>query len=287
MPEPLIFIVDCPDQPLTVEQFLRRKKGVSRRMLVRLKHTPGGICCNGKPIRTIDPVFAGDQILLTEPEITPHLTPAVSSFVPVLGETASYVLYAKPPDMPIHPSHGHHDDTLGNIFAARYPELPFRPVYRLDRDTSGICLVAKSAYAAKRLQGCIKKQYLALVCGILSTSGTVNAPIGRREGSVICRCVRSDGKPAVTHYKPLGSDGTYTLLSLVLETGRTHQIRVHMGYLGHPLAGDGLYGGDQSRFSHHMLHCTSLEFPDPDSGEMVLVELPWEEIQGIGLGMFS
>ena len=84
---------------------------------------------------------------------------------------------------------------------------------------------------------------------------------------MLCRCVRPEGKPAVTHYTPLRSDGTYTLLSLRLETGRTHQIRVHMAYLGYPLAGDRLYGTSSEQFPHHMLHCDSLEFPDPETGE--------------------
>lgn len=222
--------MDCPD-PMTLEQFLRRHKGVSHRMLVRLKRIPGDICCNGAPIRTIDPVRYGDEIVLTDRENASALQPAAVS-VPVLDETGSYIIYNKPAHMPVHPSQGHHSDTLGNVFAAQFPELPFRPVYRLDRDTSGICLAAKSAYAAKQLQGSTRKTYLALVCGILTESGTVDAPIGRQDGSVIRRCVRADGKPAVTHFVPLRHSDRYTLLSLRLETGRTHQIRVHMAHLG-------------------------------------------------------
>ena len=116
------------------------------------------------------------------------------------------------------------------------------------------------------------------VCGILTESGTVDAPIGRQDGSVIRRCVRADGKPAVTHFVPLRHSDRYTLLSLRLETGRTHQIRVHMAHLGYPLAGDDLYGGDTRDFSHHMLHCDSLEFLDPVTGELrqYAAECPWE-----------
>ena len=268
--------MDCPD-PMTLEQFLRRHKGVSHRMLVRLKRIPGGICCNGAPIRTIDPVRYGDEIVLTDRENASALQPAAVS-VPVLDETDSYIIYNKPAHMPVHPSQGHHSDTLGNVFAAQFPELPFRPVYRLDRDTSGISLAAQSAYAATQLQGSTRKTYLALVCGILTESGTVDAPIGRQDGSVIRRCVRADGKPAVTHFVPLRHSDRYTLLSLRLETGRTHQIRVHMAHLGYPLAGDDLYGGDTRDFSHHMLHCDSLEFLDPVTGELrqYAAECPWE-----------
>ena len=110
--------MDCPD-PMTLEQFLRRHKGVSHRMLVRLKRIPGGICCNGAPIRTIDPVRYGDEIVLTDRENASALQPAAVS-VPVLDETGSYIIYNKPAHMPVHPSQGHHSDTLGNVFAAQF-----------------------------------------------------------------------------------------------------------------------------------------------------------------------
>ena len=172
----LRFTMHLP-QPMTAEQFLRRHKGVSHRMLVRLKRLPNGICCNGRQIRTIDMVQLGDEIVLTDCEVPSALAPSATA-VPVLGETDSYIVYNKPAGMPVHPSQGHHGDTLGNVFAAQFPQLPFRPVYRLDSDTSGICLIAKSAYAAGQLQGSTRKTYLALVCRELSTSGTVDAPIG-------------------------------------------------------------------------------------------------------------
>ena len=147
----LRFTMHLP-QPMTAEQFLRRHKGVSHRMLVRLKRLPNGICCNGRQIRTIDMVQFGDEIVLTDCEVPSALAPSATA-VPVLGETDSYIVYNKPAGMPVHPSQGHHGDTLGNVFAAQFPQLPFRPVYRLDSDTSGICLIAKSAYAAGQLQG--------------------------------------------------------------------------------------------------------------------------------------
>ena len=242
MPQPLVFPVEGIDRSMTLEQYLRRFRNVSRRTLVRLKRIPGGICCNGVPARTVDPVSAGDCITLTEPAAEHTLPPLTTCTVPILQETASWILYDKPDGMPVHPSHGHRTDTLGNVFAAAHPELPFRPVYRLDRDPSGICLAAKSAYSAAFLQGRVEKTYLALVCGTLQESGTISAPIGRADGSVIRRCVRQDGKSSVTHYRPLRQDGTYTLVELTLETGRTHQIRVHMASIGHPILGDPVYG---------------------------------------------
>lgn len=261
----------------TLEQYLRREKQISRRLLVRLKHTPGGICCNGAPIRTVDLVKPGDHIVLTEPETGAGTVVPAAQPVPVAGETAHYVVYDKPPGMPVHPSQGHHQDTLANVFAAGHPGLPFRPVYRLDRDTSGLCLAAKSAYCAAFLQGKIQKRYLALVCGRLTQGGTITAPIGREEGSVIRRCVRPDGKPAVTHYTPLSWNEAYTLVSLTLETGRTHQIRVHMASIGFPLAGDDLYGGSTRTYSRHMLHCTAVTFPDPETGQTVHLTSPFAD----------
>ena len=186
----LRFTMHLP-QPMTAEQFLRRHKGVSHRMLVRLKRLPPGICRNDSQIRPIAMVQFGDETVLTDCEVPSALAPSAAA-VPVLGETDSYIVYNKPAGMPVHPSQGHHGDTLGNVFAAQFPQLPFRPVYRLDSDTSGICLIAKSAYAAGQLQGSTRKTYLALVCGELSTGGTVDAPIGRAEGSVLCRCVRPE-----------------------------------------------------------------------------------------------
>ena len=286
----LRFTMHLP-QPMTAEQFLRRHKGVSHRMLVRLKRLPNGICCNGRQIRTIDMVQFGDEIVLTDCEVPSALAPSAAA-VPVLGETDSYIVYNKPAGMPVHPSQGHHGDTLGNVFAA---QLPFRPVYRLDSDTSGICLIAKSAYAAGQLQGSTRKTYLALVCGELPTGGTVDAPIGRAEGSVLCRCVRPEGKPAVTHYTPLRSDGTYTLLSLRLETGRTHQIRVHMKHIGHTLFNDERYGGNEilkgTHFSKYKqfvnncfetcprqaLHAMTLGFVHPRTGEEMFFTSPLPE----------
>ncbi len=270
MPDPLTFLVKTPDS-LTLEQFLRRNIGISHRMLVRLKHTDGGIRCNGCPIRSIDPVHDGDVITLHEPAAAFRPEPS-AVFVPVVMETDAVLVYDKPANMPVHPSQGHHRDTLANVFAAAYPELPFRPVYRLDKDTSGLCLIAKNGYAAKKLQGNTRKIYEAIVCGSLTESGVVNAPIGRVPDSVIQRQVASDGKPAVTHYTPLAHTRRYTLVQLTLETGRTHQIRVHMAHLGHPLAGDSLYGGTCTDYCRHMLHCWQLTFWEPDNGKQIVLQ---------------
>lgn len=158
------------------------------------------------------------MIELRLPEVPSVVANAVRS-VPICFETADFVVYHKPPDLPVHPSQNHYTDTLGNCFCAAYPGLACRPVNRLDRNTSGLCVFAKSAYAANQLQYHLQKRYYAVVEGVLTGSGTVSAPIAREQASIIIRCVRADGKPAVTHYRALQHNDKYTLLQLRLETG--------------------------------------------------------------------
>lgn len=195
-------------------------------------------------------------------------------FAPIVYEDNDVAVYDKPVDMPVHPSHLHRYDTLGNLFAAQHKDMTFRPINRLDKDTSGLCAVAKNPFSAAKLSGNIEKTYFAVVCGKLSGGGTIDAPIGRCDGSVITREVRPDGQRAVTNYTVLGGSGKYTLVRIKLETGRTHQIRVHFAHIGYPLAGDDMYGGDISDITHQALHCGELEFTLPVSGEKICLSSP-------------
>ena len=269
------------ERPVTLENFLVGKKGVSKRLLTKLKRQEGGITRNGDTIRSIDMVSAGDVIVLTL-EDDSFLEPNGSLNVPVAFENDSLVVFNKPSGMPVHPSIRHQGDTLGNFFAYRYPELTFRSVNRLDRDTSGLCIIAKDALAAKLLQGNCKKVYYAAVHGEIPEKGTIDAPIARERESIILRCVREDGQRAVTHYKRLKMNDKYSLAEIDLETGRTHQIRVHFAHIGAPLAGDDLYGGLRNDISRQALHCGRLSFNDPLSGEPITVdsELP-EDIKAL------
>ena len=226
-------------------------------------------------------VSAGDVIVLTL-EDDSFLEPNGSLNVPVAFENDSLVVFDKPSGMPVHPSIRHQGDTLGNYFAYRYPELTFRSVNRLDRDTSGLCIIAKDALAAKLLQGNCKKVYYAAVHGEIPEKGTIDAPIARERESIILRCVREDGQRAVTHYKRLKMNDKYSLAEIDLETGRTHQIRVHFAHIGAPLAGDDLYGGLRNDISRQALHCGRLSFNDPLTGEPITVdsELP-EDIKAL------
>ena len=179
------------------------------------------------------------------------------------------MVFDKPPAMTVHPSMKHHGDTLGNHFAALYPQLTFRPVNRLDRDTSGCVLIAKSQYAAAALQRKYEKEYLALCCGH-PQSGVIDAPIAREQGSLIKRCVRGEGRPSVTRFEVIASSEKYSLCRVVPLTGRTHQIRVHFAYIGCPLAGDDLYGGSREDIGRQALHCSELSFVSPAAGAVTV-----------------
>lgn len=251
--------------PSTVENFLKYK-GISARLLRKLKRQPDGMTRDGILVRSIDTVEKGDVICLNINDSS-FLEPNGSLDVPAAYENNYMVVFDKPPYMPVHPSIKHQGDTLGNYFASLYPELTFRPVNRLDRNTSGLCAVAKNPHSANMLQNNIIKTYYAVVCGRTEPSGTVNAPIARQSESIIIRTVRDDGKPAVTHYKTLMQNDKYSLVEIHLETGRTHQIRVHFAYIGCPLAGDELYGGNAEDINRHALHCGKLVFNDIFTGK--------------------
>lgn len=270
-----IIRVNC-DAPMLLRTYLRRYANVSARLLTRLKHQPEGITRNGRVIRAIDTVYHGDILTLKLVE-TPSFAANPLLRVPVVHETNAFVVYNKPVDMPVHPSAKHREDTLGNCYAAQYPDAGFHAVFRLDRNTSGLCVIAKTAHAAHLLQGNLQKRYFALVGAGFGGTGTICAPIGRVRDSVINRCVRDDGKPAITHYRTLLQTDLCALVELTPETGRTHQIRVHMAYLGFPLLGDDLYCGDCTLLSHHALHCGILQLADPETHAQIRLTAPLRE----------
>lgn len=266
------FTADEKENGIDVGLFLRRR-GVSKRLITKLKRTENGIMLNGSHIRTIDPVKTGDvvSVLMSDSR---RLDANSKICVPIIYEDDDVAVFDKPVDMPVHPSIKHQGDTLGNCFAAMYPEFTFRPINRLDKDTSGLCAVAKNAHAANLLQGTLKKVYYAVVCGQLAEGGRIDAPIGRTGDSIIKREVRPDGQPAITDYTIVKGNEKYTLLRVVLHTGRTHQIRVHFSYIGYPLAGDDFYGGSVEDISHQALHCGELDFISPVTGKSVHVVSP-------------
>lgn len=275
----------------TCGDFLR-SAGVSRRTIIKAKGLAGGMTRFGKTIRTVDRVRTGDIITLRLKDES-LITPNGSLYAPVAYEDEDAVVFDKPAGMPVHPSAGHRDDTLGNLFAYMYPDQTFRPINRLDKDTSGLCAVAKNSYAASVLNGNIAKVYYAAAEGnavpeapkdtLIKWFGDANgeyvidAPIGRADGSTILREVRADGKSAVTRYTIIKENKSFRLARIRLETGRTHQIRVHFSAVGHPLAGDELYGGSRAAIDRQALHCGELSFASPRSGASVTVSSPLPE----------
>lgn len=258
------------DRNAVLKDFLINECHVSKRLLTKLKQTENGITVNGIHTRVIDRINAGDTVKLKISD-SGFLEGNPELKVPKAFENESFVVYDKPVGMPVHPSIKHQGDTLGNCFAADYPSLKFRPVNRLDRDTSGLCVVAKSAYAAALLQNGIEKTYFAVVQGNLTGEGVIDLPIARECDSIIKRVVREDGQRAVTHYKAIRGNGRFTLLEIKLETGRTHQIRVHFSHIGYPLAGDDLYGGDTLYINNQALHCGEMLIDFPGSEEKIRV----------------
>ncbi len=264
-----------PQAGRTVQDVLRREHGFSSTLIRSLKTDPGGALLNGAPVRMVDRLRAGDKLVIALPSHPVECTPNPALRAPILYRDPDVLVFDKPPGMPVHPSHGHREDTLLNRFAAVCPGEEFHPVYRLDMDTSGLCAVALHSLAASLLPGTARKEYLALLCGELpSDQGVIDAPIAREEGSAIKRRVAPGGKPSLTRYRVVDRQNGFTAVAVRLETGRTHQIRVHFAHLGFPLAGDWLYGGDTSVIPRHALHCRRLWFVHPVTGQPVELHSP-------------
>lgn len=243
-----------------------------------LKRTPMGITRNGELCRSVDILRKGERVTLRIPENGGcALTPNFHIQVPVIYEDEDIIVFDKPPGVPVHQSPGHYGDSLANVFAAKFPGTAFRAVNRLDKDTSGLCLAAKSRIGANISPENISKVYYAVCCGVMTSPMRIDEPIGREEGSSVKRTVRRDGKRAVTNVYPLSGNDSRTLLKIILETGRTHQIRVHLSFKGFPLAGDSLYGGDMWDIGRQALHCGGMSLVHPVSGREISLSSPLPE----------
>lgn len=275
---------DCGTE---IIQFLR-EKGFSRHLLSGMKADKGAILLNGERGFGHTPLAEGDvlQVRVLETECSEKILP-VEMKLDILYEDEDLLVINKPADMPIHPSVGNYENTLANGVAYYYLKqgkpFVYRCINRLDRDTTGGLILAKNALSAAILSTRmrnrrIRRTYLAVLEGILPEKGTISAPIARVEGSAIEREVNFEtGEPAVTHYERLAARNGYSLAELHLETGRTHQIRVHMKYLGFPLPGDYLYHPVYDRIGRQALHSYQLEFVHPVTGEPLLFTAPVPE----------
>lgn len=260
-----------------LQTFLRRACGLSWRMVVKLKRVENGMTVDGEQKRSIDRIRAGQSVVITMPDDAVRIEGADMP-LEVAYEDEHILVINKPPYLAVHPSAGKPEPTLANAvvgyFERKGTPLSFRPTNRLDRNTSGLLLAAKSPHIAFRLAQKPQKVYLAIVLGALTGEGTVDQPIRVREGSCITREVGEGGKDSVTHWRSLGTDGEISLVRVVLETGRTHQIRVHLSWLGYPLAGDTMYGTDETVLPRHGLHCARMTLTHPVSGEDIAVTAP-------------
>ncbi|MBQ7360472.1 MAG: RluA family pseudouridine synthase [Lachnospiraceae bacterium] len=260
--------------------FFLKSMGVSSSCLIQLRKAPGSILINHQPVLMKTPLHEDDllTVILEEQKQSEHI-PAVPLPLDIIYEDEDILVVNKPADMPIHPSMDNYENTLGNAVAYYFKDqMPFvyRCVNRLDRDTTGLTIVAKNQISAGILSQMIsnrrvKREYLAISSkSTLPLEGIIDAPITRKEASVIERIVDFEyGEKAVTHYKKITSNESrnLSLLLLHLETGRTHQIRVHMKHIGAPLIGDYLYNPDMTYIQRQALHSYRLTLNHPITKE--------------------
>ncbi len=264
--------ISSKDNGRQIRDFLR-DFGVSSALLTKLKNTENGITKNGEFARTIDKIFTGDTIKISIENKGKMPEKLITDYVKPVYSDEDILVLNKPAFMPVHESRNHRGDTLANAAACYMDsDTAFRAVYRLDRDTSGLVLIAKNELAACKLAGKIHKDYYAVCSGVLKGKGTIDLPIRRVCESIIERGVFSDGEKAVTHWEAVSNKSNTTLLKINLETGRTHQIRVHFSHLGYPLLGDTLYGGNTDLIKRQALHCKTICFTHPITNKEMAIE---------------
>ena len=276
---------------MPVSHFLKQK-GFSSQNLVQLKKNPDAVLANEVPCFMNHVLHPGDTLTLHIREArSSEKIPPVELPLDIVYEDEDLMVINKPAGMPIHPSMNNYYNSMANALAYYFDQqnrpFVFRCINRLDRDTSGLTIVAKhyvsagmlSAMIANKATSGITREYLAIVKGsVQPPEGTITAPLGRKEGSIIERTIDFEkGESAITHYKVLDEKNGHSLVSLILETGRTHQIRIHMKHLGYPLIGDYLYNPDMERIQRQALHAWKLSFVHPITGENMQFTAPLPE----------
>ena len=282
------YIIDEDSAGLRVEQFLRRKR-YSGQNLSEIKRMPKSILVNGVHYYMRQELSNGDhlQVRICETKNSEKIPPT-NLPLDIIYEDEDILVLNKPVGMPIHPSLNNYTNSMANALAYYFQSqgkpFIFRCCNRLDRDTSGLTIVSKHLVSGSILSDMTKyrevhREYLAIARGSVTPSeGTIQAPLGRKEGTIIERTVDWEhGEDAVTHYKVVKEANGHSLVSLRLETGRTHQIRIHMKYLGYPLIGDYLYNPDMEYMTRQALHSHHMEFTHPITGEHMSFTAPLPE----------
>lgn len=272
------YIIDEADDGLRIEQYLRRK-GYSGQNLAEIKRMPKSVLVNGEHYYMKQELNTGDHlsIHICETKCSEKIPP-IQIPLDIVYEDEDIIVINKPAGMPIHPSLNNYTNSMANALAWYYQEqgkpFIFRCCNRLDRDTSGLTVVAKHLVSGNILSDMVRRrdihrEYLAIVRGHVSPeAGTINAPLARKPGTIIERTVDwEQGETAITHYRLIEERNGHSLVSLRLETGRTHQIRIHMKHLGYPLIGDYLYNPDMEYIGRQALHSHRLSFTHPITGE--------------------
>lgn len=282
------YIIDEDSAGLRVEQFLRRKR-YSGQNLSEIKRMPKSILVNGVHYYMRQELSTGDhlQVRICETQNSEKIPPTKLA-LDIIYEDEDLLVLNKPAGMPIHPSLNNYTNSMANALAYYFQSqgkpFIFRCCNRLDRDTSGLTIVSKHLVSGSILSDMTKyrevhREYLAIARGSVTPSeGTIQAPLGRKDGTIIERTVDWEhGEDAVTHYKVVKEANGHSLVSLRLETGRTHQIRIHMKYLGYPLIGDYLYNPDMEYMTRQALHSHHMEFTHPVTGEHMSFTAPLPE----------
>ena len=274
---------------IKVDTLLRKRLGLSGTVVRRVKWLEDGILVDGRRVNTRFCPEAGQvlSVRLSDPQRSSSVVPAPGP-LDIVYEDEDVIVLNKAPGVSVHPGPGHFDDTLGNFLVEYYEkteqEADFHPVHRLDRGTSGLIAAAKHPHAQEALKNQLhterfKRVYLAVCQGVPDPpAGAVDAPLGPKPGSLMEQMVRPDGKRARTHYETLEVRNGRALLRLELDTGRTHQIRVHMAHIGCPLTGDFLYGTeDRALIPRPALHSAELSFRHPLTGKALEFQSPLPE----------
>lgn len=269
----LKYIIKEHDNYSTVKELLKAYFKISDKLLLRLKNSQN-IFLNGLPTYVSKSLKTNDEVtvLIDFIEDNSNIVPTKMN-LDIIYEDEYYIVINKSPNLPVHPSMLHYENSLSNGIKYYFDSIglkkKIRPVNRLDKDTSGIVIFAKNEYIQECLVSQMKtmdfeKQYIAVCDGIFETKkGTIDLPIARKNGSIIERCIDSSGDHAVTHYEVLQEQHNISIVKCLLETGRTHQIRVHLSAIGHPILGDTLYGNKSSDINRQLLHAYNVKFIHP------------------------